>query len=80
MPDFFEEILDFARKLIAHDPGRTERKRVQYWTALALLRGVMSSPAAGIEMLNTRLSNLPTAIDEDEIIGIKSCPGHRIWL
>ena len=67
---FFDDILDFTRKLVAHDPGRTERKRVQYWTALALLRGVMSSPAAGIEMLNTRLSNLPTAIDEDEIIGI----------
>lgn len=67
---FFDDILDFTRKLVAHDPGRTERKRVQYWTALALLRGVMSSPAAGIEMLNTRLSNLPTAIDEDEIIEI----------
>jgi superfamily II DNA or RNA helicase len=67
---FFDDILDFTRKLVAHDPGRTERKRVQYWTALALLRGVMSSPAAGIEMLNTRLSNLPTAIDEDVIIEI----------
>ncbi|PPD50569.1 MAG: helicase [Methylobacter sp.] len=64
---FFDAILDFTRKLVAHDPGKTERKRVQYWTALALLRGVMSSPAAGIEMLNTRLSNLPTATDEDEI-------------
>ena len=67
---FFDDILDFTRKLVAHDPSQTERKRVQYWTALALLRGVMSSPAAGIEMLNTRLSNLPTAIDEDEIIEI----------
>ncbi|MFI3138359.1 MAG: helicase-related protein [Methylococcaceae bacterium] len=67
---FFDDILDFTRKLVAHDPGRTERKRVQYWTALALLRGVMSSPAAGIEMLNTRLSNLPTTIDEDESIEI----------
>jgi superfamily II DNA or RNA helicase len=67
---FFNDILDFTRKLVAHDPGRTERKRVQYWTALALLRGVMSSPAAGIEMLNTRLSNLSKAIDEDEIIEI----------
>ena len=42
-----------------------ERKRVQYWTALALLRGVMSSPAAGVEMLNTRMSNLAVAIGED---------------
>jgi hypothetical protein len=58
---FFEEILAFARKLIAPsatDEEHAGRKRVQYWTALALLRGVMSSPAAGVEMLNTRLSGL----------------------
>lgn len=65
---FFDEILDFARKLVA--PSQTDkeqRQRVQYWTALALLRGVMSSPAAGIEMLNTRLSNL--TITEDHEVG-----------
>ncbi len=62
---FFEEIIDFARRLIAPDPSRGERKRAHYWTALALLRGVMSSPAAGIEMLNTRLSGLAAAIGED---------------
>ncbi|MBE0613779.1 MAG: DEAD/DEAH box helicase [Burkholderiales bacterium] len=62
---FFEAILDFARKLIAPDTARGHQKRVQYWTALALLRGVMSSPAAGIEMLNTRLSNLASAAGDD---------------
>jgi superfamily II DNA or RNA helicase len=62
---FFDEILDFARKLIAPDPGRAGQKRVQYWTALALLRGVMSSPAAGIEMLNTRLSNRTSAVGDN---------------
>lgn len=62
---FFEAILDFARKLIAPDPARGRQQRVQYWTALALLRGVMSSPAAGIEMLNTRLSNLASAAGDD---------------
>jgi len=61
---FFEDILDFARKLIAPDPeGR--QKKIQYWTALALLRGIMSSPAAGIEMLNTRLSNLASFVEDD---------------
>ena len=44
-------------------PG--QRQRVQYWTALALLRGVMSSPATGIEMLNTRLSGLTLSEDQD---------------
>lgn len=57
---FFEEILDFSRKLIAPDPHHPAQRRMQYWAALALLRGVMSSPAAGIEMLNTRLSALAT--------------------
>jgi superfamily II DNA or RNA helicase len=57
--NFFNEMLDFARKLIAPDPDRGGQRRVQYWTALGLLRGVMSSPAAGIEMLKMRLSNLP---------------------
>ena len=58
----FDEIIDFARKLVEPDPkapGR--RKRVQYWTALALLRGVMSSPATGVQMLTTRLDKLGAA-------------------
>ncbi|MHB1735361.1 MAG: helicase-related protein [Acidithiobacillus sp.] len=62
---FFEEIIDFARRLIAPDPARGETKRVHYWTALALLRGVMSSPAAGIEMLNTRLTNLASPAGDE---------------
>ncbi|MCE7980373.1 MAG: helicase [Caldilinea sp. CFX5] len=62
---FFEEILDFSRKLIAPDPLRGGSRKVQYWTVLALLRGVMSSPAAGIEMLNTRLTKLDLGSADD---------------
>src|SRR5215510_1275114 len=62
---FFEQILDFAKKLISPDPKRDGQRRVQYWTALGLLRGVMSSPAAGTEMLNTRLDGLATAAGDD---------------
>ena len=54
---FFEKILSFARKLVAGDGTLERRKRVQYWTALGLLRGVMSSPAAGVEMLHSRLAD-----------------------
>lgn len=54
---FFDKILDFARKLVS-GKGEGKTRRVHYWTALALLRGVMSSPAAGVKMLNTRLDNL----------------------
>lgn len=65
---FFDEILDFARKLVATDPGEGRQQRVRYWTALGLLRGVMSSPAAGVAMLNTRMSNLTQAEDDDRIV------------
>ncbi len=71
---FFEAIIEFARKLIAPifaifphgggGQGDERQKRVQYWTALALLRGVMSSPAAGIAMLNTRLSSLVSTVGD----------------
>jgi superfamily II DNA or RNA helicase len=66
---FFEQILDFAKKLISPDAKRDGQRRVQYWTALGLLRGVMSSPAAGIEMLNTRLTDLASSVAEDSAAG-----------
>lgn len=51
----FQEILSFARRLVAPAAGEeAQRRRIRYWTALGLLRGVISSPAAGIEMLNAR--------------------------
>ena len=62
---FFEDILAFAKQLIATDPGDGRLRRVHYWTALGLLRGVMSSPAAGIEMLNTRLAGIPAGAPKD---------------
>ena len=62
---FFEEMLDFAKQLISVDPVKQGQHKVRYWTALALLRGVMSSPAAGIEMLNTRLSSLSKAAADE---------------
>lgn len=58
---FFGDILDFARKLVGPDTTGTRKTRVQYWTALALLRGVMSSPKAGVKMLNSRLDRLAEA-------------------
>lgn len=54
---FFERIFDFARGLVS---GKADdrQKRVHYWTALGLLRGVMSSPATGISMLRNRRTKL----------------------
>lgn len=63
--NFFNRVLDLARQLVVPDGKSGGKKRVQYWTALGLLRGVMSSPAMGVAMLNTRLSNLAEAVGED---------------
>ncbi len=63
---FFDDILEFARKLLSGNADSAGRRKVHYWTALALLRGVMSSPAAGVEMLRNRMSKLD--INPDEVI------------
>jgi superfamily II DNA or RNA helicase len=63
---FFADIIEFARKLVVPDSTGKRQKRVQYWTALALLRGVVSSPEAGVKMLNTRLDKLGSAAGEDD--------------
>lgn len=52
---FFNEAQSFARGLTK---GAEEHKGLKgkYWAALALLRGIMSSPAAGLEMIQGRIS------------------------
>ena len=63
---FFNDVVDFARKLVAPGSSGEREKRVHYWTALGLLRGVMSSPAAGVKMLTTRRDKL-AQIDADNL-------------
>lgn len=62
---FFEEVLEFARRLVGSGGEGGRGQRVQYWTALALLRGVMSSPGAGVRMLSARLESLGGSIEAD---------------
>src|SRR5439155_15342811 len=49
----FDDILVFARAYVAGDDG-ARRRRVRYWSALALLRCVSSSPAAAAATLRSR--------------------------
>ena len=59
--EFYRKVLRFAKNL--SKKGRnTGREKIRYWTALALLRGVMSSPAAGYDMLQNRQSRI---VDEE---------------
>lgn len=62
---FFDDVVDFAHKLVAPDASGKKKKRVHYWTALGLLRGVMSSPGAGVKMLTTRLEKLAGIVGDD---------------
>jgi len=73
---FFNDILNFARKLVSGESTQPGQKRVQYWTALGLLRGVMSSPDAGVEMLENRLSELSPSDDAPSDNGEQENPVH----
>jgi superfamily II DNA or RNA helicase len=52
---FWVEILTFAEGLLNSKGSDKRKMRMRYWSALALLRGVMSSPSCGLEMLNRRI-------------------------
>ena len=56
--EFFNDVMEFARKLVAPGQAGERKKRAHYWTALGLLRGIMSSPRAGVKMLATRRNKL----------------------
>lgn len=64
---FYNTILDFA-KGISKDTGKKSTMRIRYWAALALLRGVMSSPDAGLEMLQNRQQK---KLGEEELIDLQ---------
>lgn len=60
---FYKNALDFVVGLTKGDGKHKGKQRLKYFAALALLRGIMSSPAAGVEMLNNKLS---VPLNEDE--------------
>jgi len=55
----FDDILSFAREYVSEDGTSRRNQRVRYWSALALLRCVSSSPAAAAATLRSR-----AAVDE----------------
>ncbi len=50
----FDDILEFARDYVSEEDGGPRRRRVRYWSALALLRCVSSSPAAAAATMRSR--------------------------
>ena len=60
----FDEILTFAREYVSVGDDGQRRRRVRYWSALALLRCVSSSPAAAAATLRSRAA-VDEALEED---------------
>jgi superfamily II DNA or RNA helicase len=60
----FDDILTFARDYVSEGDGLLRRRRVRYWSALALLRCVSSSPAAAAATLRSRAA-VDQVPDED---------------
>ncbi|MCL5670897.1 MAG: SWF/SNF helicase family protein, partial [Acidobacteria bacterium] len=52
--EFFEDVLAFTREIVLEPGLSVPRKRVRYWAALALLRCIMSSPAAASQAFAQR--------------------------
>src|SRR5690606_24296334 len=65
----FATVLDYARERVTDESGTKQEQRVRWWSALALLRSMASSPAAAAATLRTRSSTAEaeTAEEADEV-------------
>jgi superfamily II DNA or RNA helicase len=61
----FERVLAYAREKVRDESGGQHRQRVRWWSALALLRSLASSPAAAAATLRNRASVADTASPEE---------------
>ncbi len=62
------DLLTFARKINTSDLQTSAKKKFRYFAILSLLRGVMSSPSAGMEMLSKKALNISEEAFEEEVI------------
>jgi len=68
-PEYFalyNETRKLAQELMKKDPNQNQ-KTLRYWTALSLLRTIMSSPAAGIQTLKNRIQHEIKHQDENHL-------------
>jgi superfamily II DNA or RNA helicase len=65
----FDKAVNFARESYQQAEGDSRRQRVHWWSALALLRSLGSSPAAAIATLHARADNAEarTVAEADEL-------------
>jgi superfamily II DNA or RNA helicase len=60
----FDQVLDYARETVRTGDGAVTR-RVNWWSALALLRALASSPRAAVQTLRTRAATLEAGSDAE---------------
>lgn len=66
----FNNLLEYARERVMDESSNAQRQRVRWWSALALLRSLASSPAAAAATLRTRSATVDTeTADEADEIG-----------
>ncbi|MFA1541668.1 helicase-related protein [Actinomadura monticuli] len=65
----FTAVVDYAREQALDESDGVVRQRVRWWSALALLRSLASSPRAAAQTLRTRAANLDakTVPEADEL-------------
>lgn len=67
----FDDVYDFARGLVKTGANLSyAQKRGRYWSALAIVRCVMSSPAAAIATLSRQVKNRETEVIYEEDLGL----------
>lgn len=66
----FNKVLNYARESVTAGSGGKREKRVRYWSALALLRSLASSPRAAATTLRNRASTVATEdVEEADELG-----------
>jgi len=65
----FDRAIRFAQKTVSESAGNNYRQRVRWWSVLALLRSLASSPAAAASTLRerARVANTETIEEADEV-------------
>jgi superfamily II DNA or RNA helicase len=67
---FFDRVLAYCREIIRDPALDKRRERVRWWSALALLRSLASSPAAAAATLRNRAASADTdTVDEADEVG-----------
>lgn len=59
----YDDLLLYTSRMVARSVKSENQRRFRYWSALGLLRGIMSSPDAGALMLENRASGMEVAKD-----------------